>query len=61
VTIARADFNTLCRLQGFAMTAEEAERLFEAYQKLRVLLDRIPGDAGEPAVVLANPGARLVR
>jgi hypothetical protein len=60
--VSRADFDTLCRLQGLVLTIEEAERLFEAFRSLKALLNRIPSDTDfppEPAFVLAAPGTRL--
>ncbi len=58
--VSRADFDALCRLQNLTMLPGEADRLFEAYKKLRVLLARIPYDGDifeEPSPVWA-PGVR---
>ncbi len=62
--IARDDFDTLCRLQRLKLTPEEADLLFEAFLKLKPMLNRIPAAddlTGEPAFVWAPAGTKLSR
>jgi vacuolar-type H+-ATPase catalytic subunit A/Vma1 len=62
--ISREDFAALCRNLDLQLTAEEAERLREAYRELKTLLARLPGDAGfsaEPATVFCDPRTTLRR
>lgn len=62
--ISPEDFAALCRGLELELTAEERERLHEAYRGLKVLLARLPRDKDffpEPATVFAPAGTRLAR
>lgn len=61
--VSRADFDALCRVQNLTMPPDEADRLFEAFKKLKILLARVPYDDdifNEPSSIWA-PGVRKLK
>ncbi len=64
VDVTPEEFVPILRRAGFTLTSGEAERLRQAYNELRRMLERLPREAdfaAEPAVLFAPQGTRLVR
>lgn len=63
-TAKQEEFRSALALSGLSLDAAERDRMFEGYQGLRTLLDRMPRNlpmADEPAIIAAPHGVRSKR